>query len=313
MKRLLILRALGLGDFLTGVPAYRALRAAYPGHEVVLAAPGALAPLAALTSAIDRILPTGELAPIGWEGPPPDVAVDLHGSGPASHRLVTDLDAAWTMMYGSPQAPGVDGPWWDPGEHETVRWCRLLEHYGLAADPRDLGLAPPPVRTSAPDAVVVHPGAAYAGRRWPAERFADVTRALSGAGHRVVLTGTEDALTHRVAAMAGLPPSAVMDTDLTELAALLAGARLVISNDTGASHLATAYGTPSVTLFGPVSPALWGPPRDRPEHIALWHGTGDRPGDAHASKADPRLLRISVQEVLDAAAGLLTRPGRRTT
>jgi ADP-heptose:LPS heptosyltransferase len=313
MNRLVILRALGLGDFLTGVPAYRALSAAYPEHEIVLAAPEVLVPLAALTGAIDRVLPTGELAPIPWQGPPPEVAVDLHGNGPASHRLVVGLGAARTMLYASPQAPDAPGPWWDPGEHEVARWCRLLEHYGVPADPEDLGLVPPPVPASVPGAVVLHPGAASPGRRWPAERFAEVARALAAAGHQVVLTGTEDGLTRSVAAAAGLPRSAALGTDLTGLAALVASARLVISNDTGTSHLATAYGTPSVTLFGPVSPALWGPPPGRSRHVVLWHGTGNRPGDAHATEPDPRLLRISVAEVLDATAGLLTRAGPRTT
>ncbi len=82
--RLLILRALGLGDFLVGVPAYRALRAAYREHQIVLAAPGPLACLAALTGTVDPLLPAGELQPVRWAGPPPDVAVDLHGNGPAA-------------------------------------------------------------------------------------------------------------------------------------------------------------------------------------------------------------------------------------
>ena len=100
-RRLLILRALGLGDFLTGVPAYRALRAAYPEHQIVLAAPGSLASLAALTGAVDRVLPTGELRPVRWVGPPPAVAVNLHGNGPASHDLVRAVSAQTTMMYAS--------------------------------------------------------------------------------------------------------------------------------------------------------------------------------------------------------------------
>jgi ADP-heptose:LPS heptosyltransferase len=305
---LLELRALGLGDFLTGVPAYRALRAAFPDHETVLAGPSVLAPLAALTRAIDRVLPADELEPVAWTGPPPDVAVDLHGNGPASHRLVESLAARRTMLYASPQAPDVNGPWWSPGEHEVVRWCRLLEWYGIPADPEDLSLARPDLAVPV-GVVVVHPGAASAGRRWPADRFAAVARALAGEGHRVVVTGTpaERSLARSVAAGAGLSPDAVLDTGLLDLAALVASARAVICNDTGVSHLATAYGTPSVTLFGPVSPALWGPPPGRARHVALWHGTGGRPGDAHGAATDPRLLKISVEEVLAAVTCLLAR------
>jgi ADP-heptose:LPS heptosyltransferase len=75
----------------------------------------------------------------------------------------------------------------------------------------------------------------------------------------------------------------------------------VAVGDTGVAHLATALGTPSVVLFGPTSPALWGPPPGRRRHRALWAG---RSGDPHGGTVDPGLLAISVRDVLEALGGL---------
>jgi uncharacterized protein YjbJ (UPF0337 family) len=63
------------------------------------------------------------------------------------------------------------------------------------------------------------------------------------------------------------------------------------------AHLATAFGTPSVVLFGPTPPHEWGPPPDRPQHRALW--AGER-GDPHATRPDAGLLRIQVDDVIEA-------------
>jgi len=216
--RVLVYRALGLGDFLTAVPAYRAVRRAFPSYEVVLAAPEPLRPLVPLTGALDALLPTAPLATPAWPGEPPDVAVNLHGRGPQSH--------------------------------------------------------------------------------------AAVAAALSAEGHDVVVTGVagEAELARSVARGAGLPDDAVLAgrLDLGQLAALVADAWLVLCGDTGVAHLATAYGTPSVALFGPMSPALWGPPPDRPQHQVLW-----RPElagvDGGAGGPHPSLLAIGVDEVLDRA------------
>src|SRR5215208_494013 len=91
--RLLALRPLGLGDLLTAVPALRALAAAFPHHERVLAAPAPLAPLAELIegpggSAVDRLAHVRELQPLPPELQRAELAVNLHGRGPQSHRLL---------------------------------------------------------------------------------------------------------------------------------------------------------------------------------------------------------------------------------
>jgi ADP-heptose:LPS heptosyltransferase len=303
------LRALGLGDFLTAVPAYRGLRRHHPGHEIVLAAPAPLAPLATWTGAIDRVLPTGELAPVPWSGPPADLAVNLHGRGPQSHRVLAAVPAARRVGFGCTGA-AFDGPAWQDGEHEVRRWCRLLGAAGIGCDPADL-LLTLPAGTPAPDRppVLLHPGAAAAARRWPPDRFAAVARALAADGWPVAVTGTaaERPLALLVAGLAGLPDGAVLAgrTGLRGLARTVAGAALVVCGDTGVGHLATATGTPSVLLFGPVPPARWGPLRDQDRHVVLWSG---RAGDPHGTAVDPGLLGITAAEALAAARALLAAP-----
>lgn len=203
------------------------------------------------------------------------------------------------------------GPQWRPGEHETARWCRLLEESGVPADPGRLDLRRPPGELSHPaarGATLIHPGAASAARRWPPERFAAVASAELERGRTVLLTGSrgERALAANVARRAGLPPDAVLagGTDLLGLAGLVAAAGRIVCGDTGVAHLATALGVPSVVLFGPTSPEEWGPPAGRPWHRALWRG---RAGDPHGARPDSGLLELEVEDVLSALRDLPER------
>ncbi|MDX6256711.1 MAG: hypothetical protein QOJ11_3045 [Frankiales bacterium] len=304
----LVLRALGLGDLLTAVPALRGLQAALPGHRLVLAAPGGLRALAALTEAVDEVLPLAGLdSPLVWSGPPPDVAVNLHGRGPQSHRLLLTTKPGSLVAYASPEL-GTAGPPWQEDEHEVFRWCRLVETCLRQPVDRDaLDLALPSAPAIRRGAVVVHPGAAFVSRRWPVSRFAAVARTLAGAGHEVVVTGSagEAGLVRRIVHLAGLDAEADLSgrLDLVALAALVGSCRLLIAGDTGVGHLASAYRRPSVLLFGPVAPSRWGPPA-RPQHAVLWHGDGT--GDPWGCTLDPALDLITVDEVLEAAEALLS-------
>ncbi len=303
--RLVALRALGLGDLLTALPALRALREAFPAHRLILAAPRALAPLAHLSGAVDEVIDTVPLAPLPAALHGADVAANLHGRGPESHGVLLAAHPRRMLAFAHPEVPeSRGGPKWR-AEHEVARWCRLLEESGIPADPRRLDLPAPVSSLSVGGVTLVHPGAASAARRWPAERFAAVARAERYAGREVLVTGSagETELAHQVARAAGLPSGAVFAgrTDLLELAAVVAAAARVVCGDTGVAHLATAFGTPSVVLFGPTSPHGWGPPAERPWHQALWTG---RTGDPHAAWTDPGLLEISVADVLEALRGL---------
>jgi ADP-heptose:LPS heptosyltransferase len=310
-----VLRALGLGDLLTVVPALRAIADAFPRHPRLLAVPTALAPLARCTGAVDEVVPADGLdQPLSRLLHGAGLAVNLHGRGPESHNLLLATEPRRLLAFAHPAVPASSqGPRWRADEHEVARWCRLLEESGIAADPGrlDLELPPGPLPHGAQGATLVHPGAASPARRWPAERFAAVARAEARAGRRVVVTGGPDevALAHEVAAGAGLPRGAVHagKRGVLALGRLVAAADRVVCGDTGVAHLATALGTPSVVLFGPTSPALWGPPADRPWHRALWAGSS---GDPHGQLPDPGLLAIAVDQVLEALGDLPAAPAR---
>jgi ADP-heptose:LPS heptosyltransferase len=312
-KVAVVLRPLGLGDLLTGVPAIRAIRGAVPDHRLVLATTAALEPLAGLIDAVDEVLVARELEPLEWAGPSPELAVDLHGKGPLSHAVVAALEPHRLLTFAS---PGYPGPAWYPGEHEVRRWCRLVsEGLGVPADPDALDIAGPAVPPPVQNAALVHPGAGYPSRRWPPERFAAVARELALAGEDVRVTGgpAEVGLAREVAAQAGLPDDVVLAgrTSPLELAALVAAARVVVSGDTGVAHLASAYRRPSVVLFGPVSPAEWGPP-PRQQHAVLWHGEVHQgTGDPWGSAVDPALAAITVDEVLAALEKVLSGRAER--
>lgn len=108
--------------------------------------------------------------------------------------------------------------------------------------------------------VVVHPGAAVAARRPSVPTARRHVAALVEAGRRVVVTGTLDEAAVTAAVAGGQARDLGGRLDLSELAAVLAGAEAVVAPNTGPAHLAAAVGTPVVSLFAPVvAAANWAP------------------------------------------------------
>jgi ADP-heptose:LPS heptosyltransferase len=296
-----VLRALGLGDLLTAVPALRALRRRFREAGLVLAAPSAYRELAMWTAAVDEVIPTSRLGEVNPDARAPRLAVNLHGSGPQSINHVLALRPEAVLTHRHPRHPQLDGPAWNPESHEVDRWCALLAWADIDCRADDLAIDRP---TECPDhsgVVVLHPGAAAPARRWPAERFAVLAAGLRADGHDVVVTGSsgERELALAVAEAAGLPRTSVLagNLNLLELVALVSDARLLVCGDTGVAHVATATGTPSVLLFGPTPPSRWGPRGDG-RHVALWSGGH---GDPHGATPDAGLLALSTAQVLTAS------------
>jgi ADP-heptose:LPS heptosyltransferase len=205
-----------------------------------------------------------------------DLAVQMHGSGGVTNEIVAAFGARAAIGHGSDADRGMTAvlPWVEE-EREVRRWLRLV---GLAgAETNETGIVFPigdedrqradellaRLTESSGPLVALHAGAKDPARRWPAERFAELGDCLAlRSGARIVLTGSagERALTSAVAARMRAPALDVAgETDLGALAAVIERLDLLVTNDTGASHVAAATRTPSVIVCGPSRPSRWAP------------------------------------------------------
>jgi ADP-heptose:LPS heptosyltransferase len=108
----------------------------------------------------------------------------------------------------------------------------------------------------------VNPGAAWPNKRWPASRYGAVARAINERrGLRTIVSWGpgEEPLAQEV--VRGSSGAAILSppTSIADLVALVRGASLMISGDTGPMHIAAALGTPIVGLYGPTRPSRNGP------------------------------------------------------
>jgi ADP-heptose:LPS heptosyltransferase len=225
------------------------------------------------------------------------LALQLHGSGRITNAVVFRLGARTEAGFFPPGQSCPDERTfvaYPEDEHEIRRLLRLLDHLGIPSAGEDLEF---PVRDADREKLAkiaeaaslvpgeyacIHPGGRSA-RRWPPARFAEVADGLAARGLVPVLTGSaeEADLAATVAAEMRAPSVNLAGrTTLGALGALLDGARLLVSGDTGVSHLAAALRVPSVVVFTSSDPARWAP-LDRELH---------RAADGHAKRAVPQVV-----------------------
>ena len=294
VRRIAVLRANGIGDFLSTLPALDALAATYPGAEITLIGdawlvdflvgrPGpwhavAVAPTYPGLRGLASDAPEGADAAVFLAGQRErryDIAVQLHGGGYNSNHFVSGLGARLTVGARATGAPALDRT--VPYVERRNEVLRCLEVVGLVgAVASGTGMLLPRIAVTSDDLAesrerlpeeepfaVLHAGARDPRRRWPTASFAGVGRGLLERGLRVVLTGAaaDRALSAEVAS--GLDPGAVTDLtgrlSLGGTLGLVARAALFVGNDSGPRHLAVAAGTPTVGIFWVVNLLTFGP------------------------------------------------------
>lgn len=283
VRRIAVLRANALGDFVATLPALHALKAAYPQAEIILlGTPMHVELLDGRRGPVDRV----EVLPVTQglreiDGMPEDpqavdafvarlrdeeidLAVQMHGGGRWSNPFVRRLKARIALGLCAADAEPLDlGIPYVYYQHEILRFLELVALVGarstvltpaLAVTDQDRAKAARALGrlgTERPIAVL-HPGATDPRRHWPAQSFAQVGDALARAGAVVVVTGThgERGLAHRVAGSMAQPATVLAgDLGLGALVGLLERAAVVVSNDTGPRHLAEAVGTATVSIY----------------------------------------------------------------
>lgn len=337
VRRIAVFRALFLGDLLITTPALRALRRRFPRAEITLISlPWAEEFVARVPHLIDRLVPFAGYPGLDEVPADParteaflaaqraygyDLALQMHGDGTVSNALVAELGAGATVGLARPGDTRLDVsvPYQD-GCSEVLRWLGLAAALGAPAADTQLELSLTPADEDWGEALLgpvgaaplvgLHLGAKDPARRWPVSRFAalgNALRRLSGAN--LVLTGGphERLLTTEAASLLEAPALNLSgQTDLGSFAAVVRRLDLLVTNDTGASHIAAAVGTPSVVLFGPTRPAQFAPIDSR-RHLAIDALTFAPEGSDGAAA----LALLPVQPVLDAAGLQLSRTARR--
>ena len=335
-REIAVVRALGgIGDVLCVVPALKRLRAAVPDARVTyIGLPQVESVVARYPALVDRFLPFPGFPGVPehrfeaglltrWlddrrDEAPFDLAIQLHGSGSVTNVFTALLEAERTFGYHLPGLwkPDAASPAFPDALPEVARWTSLVDALRPrgAQDGVDDALEFPvsdeervAVRALVPSAryAVVHTGASDPRRRWSPQSFAEVAHSLGERGLQVVLTGvtSESGVVAAVQAhMRSISIDLCSRTTLGQTAALIEGAAVVVTNDTGVSHLAAALRVPSVVIFIASDPARWAP-ADGALHLAVGEGVGDVPvgsGAVAREASEP-----SVDDVFAAAIRLL--------
>ncbi len=308
-RKVALVRASRIGDFICATPAFRALRMALPNAEITLIGQPFVEELVARSHQLDRFVPFPGFPGIAEQFFDPrqtvqffeqmqaeqfDLAVQMHGSGVYSNPFTLMLGAQVTAGFvrEGDSAGRLDAALPMPLEmHEVRRVLALTTFLGASPQGEEVEFPLSAEDAAAAEALLagveqpligLHPAAREATKRWAPERFIAVGAELQRryGGTVVVFGGLEELrLAEFIAQNVGESCLNLAGrTTLAVLGGVISQLSVLVTNDSGPAHLAYALGTPTVSVFGGTDPAVWGPLKgDR--HRVLAHEVPCRPCD----------------------------------
>jgi heptosyltransferase-2 len=285
MTRLVILAPNWLGDAVMALPAIADVRRSAPDATIVVAARPAIAPLFALVPDVNDTIVLEQAASSRGVSAWRALGSELAGEGfDSALVLPNSVHAALVVARaGIPERWGYRTDWRGAlltraihppsGLHQGEYYQQLVHALGFANGPVDPRVAVPAAAREAGRAllaasgwngsaplVALAPGAAYGGaKRWPPRYFGELAEALAADGVQCVVTGA--AADRETAAEVACSPEVsrsrrpilnlVGKTDLSTIAGVLSLCRALVTNDSGAMHLAAAVGISVTAMFGP--------------------------------------------------------------
>jgi len=339
MQSLVILAPNWLGDAVMALPAIADVRRGIGDGHITIAARAAVAPLFHLVPEVNDTIVLGRGASLARVGSWAAIGSELRGRGFEAALLFPNSVHAALVAHraGIPErwgyGGGVRGQWLTRavrrirGGHQADYYRHLVAALGFSNGTRE-----PRIRVSEAthaaaadllrDAgwngsmplVALAPGAAYGGaKRWPPDRFGELAAALAADGVACVLVGSaaDGAAANEVAdafRAVGAAAAPFYDltgrTDLPALAGVLQRCRALVTNDSGAMHLAAAAGVPVTAVFGPTNEKATHPIGDA--HAVIVHPVWCRPCMLRECPIDHRCMRgVEVGTVVDHARRLI--------
>lgn len=149
-----------------------------------------------------------------------------------------------------------------PGLHRVEEMLRLADALGIARVPELVCPRGAGVDVPTEPFAVIHAAPMFRYKQWTMQGWRDIAAALAARGLRVIATGGPAEAERRYLDMMWQGASVIRrDGQLAwpQLTGLLAQARLYVGPDTSVTHLAAAAGCPTIAIYGPTDPRLWGP------------------------------------------------------